>query len=82
MKKLIAIVAVSMAFGVVMGAVGSSAFAEPQPAMRRALGQLQAARASLEAATPDKGGHRAKALVHVQKAIEETKRGIAADNRN
>lgn len=81
MKKLVAISLVSMALGGVMGAMTSSALAEPQPAMRQALALMEQARGKLEAATPDKGGHRAKALVHLQRAIDETRQGVAADNR-
>ena len=50
-----------------------------QPHMRAALDKLQSARANLEAATEDKGGHRVKALAHVNKAIEEVRKGIEYD---
>lgn len=55
--------------------------AEAQPHMRAALGSLQNARSQLQAATADKGGHRAKALDLVNAAIAEVNRGIAFDNR-
>lgn len=50
-----------------------------QPRMQAALDKLQSARSNLEAATDDKGGHRVKALDHVNKAIDEVKRGIEYD---
>jgi hypothetical protein len=50
-----------------------------QPHMEAALDKLQSARSNLEAATDDKGGHRVKALEHVNKAIDEVKRGIEYD---
>ncbi len=50
-----------------------------QPRMRAALERLQSARSSLEAANDDKGGHRVKALEHVNRAIDEVKKGIEYD---
>jgi hypothetical protein len=50
-----------------------------QPHMQAALDKLQSARANLEAASDDKGGHRVKALDHVKRAIEEVKKGIDYD---
>lgn len=52
-----------------------------QPHMNAALKQLRSARASLNKATPDKGGHRARALELVDQAILEVERGIAYDRR-
>jgi hypothetical protein len=48
-----------------------------QPHMNRALNDLQAALGQLQVATPDKGGHRVKAIALVQQAIEETTAGMA-----
>lgn len=56
--------------------------AEPQPHMRAALTSLRAARAHLEKAVPDKGGHRVKAIALVDDAIKETEVGIEFDNRH
>ncbi|HSO33197.1 MAG TPA: hypothetical protein VLT33_11775 [Labilithrix sp.] len=56
------------------------AHADAQPKMQAALTSLESARASLEVATTDKGGHRVKALQATKDAIEETKKGIAYDN--
>jgi hypothetical protein len=49
-----------------------------QPHMQAALNALENAKASLNKATPDKGGHRAKALDLVRDAIDEVKKGIEA----
>ena len=53
-----------------------------QPRMQAALDKLQSARSNLEAATDDKGGHRVKALAHVNKAIDEVKKGIEYDRNH
>jgi hypothetical protein len=53
---------------------------EPQPQMRDALQNLRQAQQNLESASHDKGGHRAKALQYVQRAIEEVQAGIQYDN--
>jgi hypothetical protein len=49
-----------------------------QPHMQRALDLLRAAKSNLEAATTDKGGHRARAIGYVNNAIDEVKKGIDA----
>ena len=56
----------------------SGAVASDQPHMRAALSNLESAKRNLEAATADKGGYRKAALEHVNKAIDEVNRGIAA----
>jgi len=48
-----------------------------QPHMRAALDHLQIARAQLQQAEPDKGGHRVKAIALVEDAIGEVRAGIA-----
>jgi len=47
--------------------------------MKQALSSLQEAQRFLQRATPDKGGHRMKALELVQQAIRESQRGIDYD---
>jgi hypothetical protein len=59
----------------------STTSAEPQPRMRQALQELRAAATSLEAASHDKGGHRAKALELTRAAIHQVEAGIRYDNR-
>lgn len=53
-----------------------------QPNMQAALTALEQARASLERATADKGGHRVKAMKHVDAAIAEVKSGMRFDRKN
>jgi hypothetical protein len=53
-------------------------FGPDQPHMQNALMALENAKESLEKATTDKGGHRAKALDYVRDAIKEVKKGIEA----
>lgn len=52
-----------------------------QPMMQSALRHLKSARADLNKATADKGGHRAKALDAVNEAIDQVEKGIAYDRR-
>jgi len=52
----------------------------PQPMMKKALASLRSAKKQLEAATPDKGGHRVKAIDLVNSAIDEVQAGIDYDN--
>lgn len=53
---------------------------EAQPEMQAALQHLREAQASLEQASHDKGGHRVKALEHIQQAMSEVEAGIQYDN--
>jgi len=53
-----------------------------QPNMQSAKINLQNAKAQLIAASPNKGGHRAKAINLVNEAIAEVNRGIAFDRRH
>lgn len=64
------------------GNVVRDAFAEPQPHMRNAIEALQTARTQLQKASADKGGHRVKAIGHVDAAIAEVKAGIKFDNKH
>jgi hypothetical protein len=61
-------VAASMGIGYAIGA---------QPHMNASVGLLQSARAELAAATPNKGGHRERALGLIDQAIAEVRAGIA-----
>ena len=49
-----------------------------QPHMQAALHALRNSRAELEAALPDKAGHRVKAIALVDQAIAEVQAGIVA----
>ena len=53
-----------------------------QPNMQAALVALKQAKAALEAATPQKGGHRQKAMEYTDLAIDQVVRGIQAANLN
>jgi hypothetical protein len=49
--------------------------ARHEPHMSAALGHLQQARAELEKAVPNKGGHRERAMELVDKAIQQVQEG-------
>jgi hypothetical protein len=61
-------IAASMGIGYAIGA---------QPHMGETLSFLQSARTELAAATPNKGGHRERALGLIDQAISEVRAGIA-----
>jgi hypothetical protein len=63
------------AFGIAV-AVGCAS-GPRQPRMVAALDELRAARAELEVAVADKGGHRVRAIELVDDAIEQVRRGIS-----
>ena len=63
-----------------LGEVFNTTLAPDQPHMQAALDLLRQARTNLERATTDKGGYRKKAIDEVNKAIDETKKGIEAGN--
>lgn len=48
-----------------------------EPHMSAALGHLQEAKTELERATPNKGGHREKAMQLVDQAIQQVRAGEA-----
>ena len=79
--KTSAIIAISMAIGIVGGA-GVTAIAQNQNNMRSALDHLVAADAFLAKANDNKGGHRVKARSLISLAITEVKAGIRFANRN
>jgi hypothetical protein len=71
------------------GAAAPAALALPatpaaayQGNMERALGALQEAFASLQASTPNKGGHREKAMEFVRMAMNQVQMGIEFANRH
>lgn len=59
-----------------------TADADKQPHMVQALSHLKSAKAELEAATSDKGGHRVKAIALTRDAIVQVEKGIAFDNKH
>jgi hypothetical protein len=65
--------------GVAMVASFAAGFAlAAQPHMQAALKALRNSKADLEAALPDKAGHRVKAIGLVDQAIAEVQAGIVA----
>ena len=58
-------------------AVSSGVAIAQQPNMQNALNALFSARSSLQMATPNKGGHRDRAIALVNQAIAEVEAGIA-----
>jgi hypothetical protein len=65
----------SAAAGSALALTSTRAFAY-QGNMERALSALEAAMASLQAATPNKGGHRERAMRLIERAIGEVPAGI------
>ena len=49
-----------------------------QPHMEKALGYLQRAKDELHAAKDNKGGHKPKAMKHINEAIDQVRAGIRA----
>ncbi|HLJ19229.1 MAG TPA: hypothetical protein VKU84_03480 [Stellaceae bacterium] len=71
--KLIAAVAVAVPAAGLL----SKTAAAVEPNMQNALQALQSAHDWLQRATPNKGGHRERALRFVEQAINEVRNGIA-----
>ena len=67
---------------VMLGVFAVAGAVPDQPFMQAARGNLQTARSELQSATPDKGGHRVKAIGLVNSAIAEVNAGIAFDRRH
>lgn len=65
-----------------LGVVAIAGAVPDQPNMQAARSSLQTARAELQKATPDKGGHRVNAIGLVNSAIAEVNEGIAFDRRH
>jgi hypothetical protein len=75
--------ALTLALGAAAGAsLMPRAHADEQPRMHSALEHLKAAKRALESASPDKGGHRVKAIQATVVAIKETEAGIDFDNKH
>jgi len=70
----VAYVLIGIAIG---GLAGACAVGADQPNMQAALGSLQQARSYLVQSTPNKGGHRERAINLVNQAINETEAGMA-----
>lgn len=68
----------SLAYLVAGTVIGASLAYATQPHMVSALEMLRSARTELERSTANKGGHRERAIGAVDRAIEETRAGIAS----
>jgi hypothetical protein len=66
----------SLAIVIAITAFGMNQARADQPHMRRALENLRAARAELQAAEHNKGGWRFRALENTERAIRETENGM------
>jgi hypothetical protein len=65
--------------GLIIGSVSTAVVATAaQPHMQNALNSLYTAQNELNAASTNKGGHRASALNYISEAIQQVKYGIAA----
>lgn len=51
-------------------------YVQGQPHMEAAMTSMNTAMEHLKAAAEDKGGHRAKAIMHLKEAISQTQAGI------
>lgn len=60
----------------------SSLAAAAQPHMEAALAKLKEAKAELNQASDDKGGHRVNAIKAVDHAIEQIQKGMAFDDKH
>ena len=59
------------------GPAQTAQMARQEPHMSAALGHLEQAKAELEKSTPNKGGHREKAMQLVDQAIQQVQQGEA-----
>jgi len=75
-RKFLALAAVAATVGSTVALTSTTAHAE-QGNMDAALEDLRSALASLNAATPNKGGHKETATQFVKQAIEQVEAGIA-----
>jgi hypothetical protein len=68
----------SLVLVTMIGAMGLQSIRADQPNMRAALAHLREAKAALQRAEHNKGGHRTRAIEIVNQAIAEVEAGIAA----
>jgi len=82
MRKTFAVfLSVVMALTVVSFTASFNSEAADQPFMKAARGDLNKAKSSLRKATPDKAGHRVKAMNLVDQAIAQVNAGIKYDRK-
>jgi hypothetical protein len=68
----------TLVLATLIGAMGLQSVRADQPNMRAALAHLREARAALQRAEHNKGGHRGRAVEIINRAIAEVEAGIAA----
>jgi hypothetical protein len=68
----------TLVLATLIGTIGLQSARADQPNMRAALGHLREAKAALQRAEHNKGGHRGKAIEVIDRAIAEVEAGIAA----
>ena len=68
----------TLVLATLIGAMGLQSVWADQPNMRAALAHLREAKGALERAEHNKGGHRARAIETINRAIVEVEAGIAA----
>lgn len=76
-KKIV----IALVCGLLIGVAAGSWAAINQPHMLAAFEALKKAKIELEVAEHNKGGHRVRALELVNKALEQTKKGIEAGEK-
>jgi hypothetical protein len=74
-REFLRVATASAAAGSALALTSTRALAY-QGNMERALSALEAAMASLQAATPNKGGHRERAMRLIERAMGEVQAGI------
>jgi hypothetical protein len=82
MNRKLSVFGIALAFAAGIAVASLRPVSADQPHMQNALKNLKQAREDLEKATPDKGGHRVKALELTNQAIEEVTKGIEFDRRH
>lgn len=67
----------TLVLATLIGAMGLQSVRADQPNMRAALAHLREAKAALQRAEHNKGGHRGRAVEIINRAIAEVEAGIA-----
>ncbi len=83
MKKRmwLAVLAGMLLFGLGVQRATSSQAREPHPRIVAAMRALENAKKELQAAERDFGGHRTKAVEHVDQALRECREALATDKK-
>lgn len=75
-SKMLALAVIMGLFRIPAAVATTTAALDDQPQMQQALEALKQARHHLEAAIPDKGGHRNAAIKACDESIKHTEEGI------